>query len=321
LRTKDGRRKILGSNGRNIPKRCTGTNMLDTNEKTVCLRPKTPEPPKRLVVPHGAWDCHAHVIGVPPAYPYVEARHYTPHPASPEDFLTVLDAEGIRHGVVVQVSVHGTDNRYLVEALRRHRAKLFGVAVIDTSTPDNALAEMKEVGVVGIRLLGADGGVGTSDLERLDARCAELGWHIQLCVKGERYPDLLPRLLKLRAPLVIDHMGWFNVEETVQGLSFQAVLDVLRRTDSWLKMAGGFRLSKRGAPYLDTVPFMKELIATAPERLVWGSDWPHVGIVDQNRMPQYGDLLDVLSQATDDDETIKKILIHNPSRLYGRRLS
>jgi 2-pyrone-4,6-dicarboxylate lactonase len=293
--------------------------MLETHDDGNCLPPRPPLKPKKLVVPEGSWDCHAHVIGEPPEFPFVETRHYTPHPVTPAKFSAVLDAEGFRYGVAVQISVHGTDNRYLIEALQQYPDRLRGIAVIDSSTPDQVLAEMKGAGVVGIRLLEAKGGVGTTDLERLDARCAELGWHIQLCVEGRRYPDLLPRLLKLRAPLVIDHMGWFEVEETVAGPSFQAVLQVLKSMDAWLKMSGGFRLSKQGAPYRDTVPFMKRLIEAAPDRLVWGSDWPHVAIVDENKMPQYGDLLDLISDASDDQTVVNKLLVQNPAVLYGRK--
>ena len=291
--------------------------MLEDNQNKICVGPRPAAKPRKLVVPEGAWDCHAHVIGTPPAYPYSESRHYNPYPVTPEDFLATLDAEGFRHGVAVQVSVHGTDNSYLLKALQKYPERLKGVAVIDRSTPDRVLAELKAAGVVGIRLLEASGGVGTTDLEALDARCAELSWHIQLCVPGIRYPELLPRLLKMRSPLVVDHMGWFDVTQGVTGPGFQAVLHVMRTMDAWLKTSGGFRLSRQDAPYLDTVPFMQALLDAVPDRLVWGSDWPHVNIVDLAKMPQYGDLLDLIAEATDDGTLIRKLLIDNPLSLYG----
>jgi 2-pyrone-4,6-dicarboxylate lactonase len=295
--------------------------MLGTEAGRICLPPKPPTPPKYLAVPNCAWDCHAHVIGQPPRYPFIASRRYTPMPAPVQDFIAVLDMQGIRYGVAVQVSVHGDDNGYLLKALRENRDRLVGVAVIDETTPDRTLIDMKAAGIAGIRLLEAEGGIGTDGLERLDARCAELGWHIQLCTRGHRYPDLLPRLVKLRSPLVIDHMGWFSVEETVSGAGFQAVLEILRDANSWVKISGGFRLSKQGVPYLDTVPFMKVLLNAAPNRLIWGSDWPHVGIVEESAMPQYGDLLDIMSMMTGDETLVSKIFVNNPAKLYGHALA
>jgi 2-pyrone-4,6-dicarboxylate lactonase len=285
--------------------------------KPVCLPPEPTRKPSELVIPENAWDCHAHVIGKPPSYPYAEPNDYTPYPVSPADFIGAFESAGIHYGVLVQVVAHGSDNRYLLKALRQFPEKLTGIAVIDATTTEADLADLKEAGVVGIRQFeGGARGAGLADLERMADRCAEIGWHIQLSVLGHRYPELLPRLRRLRAPLVIDHMGWFSVAETPAGPGFQAVSELLRSTDCWLKLSGAFRLSKQGSPYLDTVPYIKELIAIAPNRTVWGSDWPYVGIAEREKMPQYADLLDLLALATSDQAVIRKIFVDNPRQLY-----
>ncbi len=282
-----------------------------------CLPPKPVTRPERLVMPAEAWDCHFHVIGLPPDYPLVEPRHYTPHEITPAAAISVFDSVGIRYGTAVQVSVHGTDNRRLLGALKAYPTRLKGVAVIDTDASDRALAELKAAGVVGLRLLDMKGGVGVSRLEALARRCREMGWHIQLCLHGSAYPNLVDRLCALPVPIVIDHMGWFVPGEGVDGAGFQAVMHLLRNADCWVKLSGPFRLSAGGPPYADVFAFVQRLIEAAPDRLVWGSDWPHVGITQPEKMPQYGDLLDFVAAAVPDTDMQRRIFCANPARLYG----
>lgn len=284
-----------------------------------CLPPRPASAPKRIEVPGGAWETHAHVIGPAAEYPFVPGRHFNPPPASPADFVAMLDKVGIQYGVVVQVSVHGTDNRFLLQALRQYPDRLRGVAVIDPAISDKEVAVLKDAGVRGIRILDiVGGGVGLQNLELLADRCAEVGWHIQVATRGETYPGIVDRLLKLRAPFIIDHMGWCAAKNGVDSAQFQAVLRIVRNTDCYVKLSGGFRLSAEPYPFRDIIPFARALIEAAPDRMVWGSDWPHVGLYDQAAVPDVGNIFDGLVDYTDDTEQQRKILVTNPARFYGK---
>ena len=283
-----------------------------------CLAPLPASAPVRFTPHAGGWDTHVHMIGLPEHYPMVANRHYDPPPVGVDDFIRMLDCAGLRYGLLVQVSVHGTDNRLVLEALRARPDRLRGVAVIDADTPDSDLAELKAAGVVGTRIQTvAGGGVGPEHIDAVAARCAELGWHLQLCLKGDEFPALMPKLLKLTIPFVIDHMGWFDIAKGFGGEGFQSVLHLARNADCMVKILGPFRRSAGSAPWTDTLPYARALIEAAPERMVWGSDWPHVGIFETGRLPQYGMLLDWLYETTSDPVLLRKILVENPARFYG----
>lgn len=283
-----------------------------------CLPPGPTRPPQRLVVPSGAWDTHAHVIGGGAGHPFVAQRGYTPPSAGVDDFLAMLDTVGIQYGVVVQISVHGSDNRLLVESLLACPQRLRGVAVIDAATTARELAAMKEAGVTGIRINELfSGGSGAGALRELAARCADLGWHIDLALHGARLRELAPVLAGLKVPLVIDHMGWCAAQAGTAQADFQAVLSLVRDTGCWVKLSGAYRMSAMPAPYPDTVAFARALVEVAPDRMIWGSDWPHVALFESASMPQPGALLDVLHDQLQDAALERAVLVDNPARLYG----
>lgn len=283
-----------------------------------CLPPIPASAPLRIRVPVGAWDTHAHVIGSAPDYPLVPGRHFNPPPASASDFLSMLSRIGITYGVLVQGSVHGTDNQLLLEALRTYPHRLKGVAVIDEATSDREIAELKAAGTTGIRLLDiVGGGVGLASLERLADRCAEVGWHIQLGIKGEVYPSIVERVVRLPVPVVLDHMGWFPVRHGLQGPEFKAIMAIVRNAQCFVKLSGAFRLSAGGPPYADTFAFARALMEAAPDRMVWGSDWPHVGLYQPEARPDVGGLLDWLADTLPNPEDQRRVLVENPAALYG----
>lgn len=283
--------------------------------------PRCPPPdprPRRpsLRVPKGACDCHAHVIGDGVRHPFVAARSYTPPEATEASYLAMHDALGVERGVLVQVSVHGTDNRLLAQTLKRHRSRLRGVAVVAPDVADAELEALVEAGVRGLRLnVVFGGGVGFDALETLAARAAPLGLHLELLLDVRALPPLVPRLLRLEVPFAIDHMGLMPAAETTAHPGFQALLGLLRDARAWVKLSGSDRTSSTGGAYDDTVPFAHALVERAPERLVWGSDWPHVAL--PGRMPNDGDLLDLLGRWVPDERTRNAILVDNPQRLYG----
>ncbi|MCJ2013149.1 amidohydrolase family protein [Methylobacterium sp. J-076] len=274
-----------------------------------------PAGPTRFAVPPGAIDTHAHVIGLPPAYPLVAERSYTPPAAPAERYLGMLDATGMAHGVLVQVSVHGTDNRLMVETLRANRARLRGIAVIPLGLPEGELAALKEAGVVGLRLnVLFGGGVGLDQLERYGALAREMGWHLQFLFDARDLPAITPVLARLPVPLVFDHMGHMPASAGVDHPGFQALLGLVR-DGSYVKLSGAFRVSVAGPPYADTIPFARALNEAAPERCLWGSDWPHVAAWDGP--PKLSTLLDLMAEWVPDEARRRMLFVDNPARLYG----
>lgn len=269
-----------------------------------------PAPPKRFVVPNGAVDTHAHVIGST----YIANRSYTPRPASAEDYLHMLDAVGMTYGVLVQVSVHGVDNQLMRDTVAAHSDRLRGIAVVEPDVSETTLAALKRAGVVGLRLnTTTGGGVGIANLERYAAICEELDWHLQFLVEPEQLADLIPKVAALRVPAVFDHMGYVHAGPGMSEAR-QALLQLVNE-GAWVKLSGAFRLSRSGPPYADTVELVSQLAAVAPERCLWGSDWPHVKF--RGAMPNPGDLLDLLAACVPDAALRQAILVDNPRRLYG----
>jgi len=287
------------------------------NAETICLPPLAQIAPASFVVPEGACDSHAHVISADrAAYPMVGHRAFTPPPAPEDAYLAMLAATGMGRGVLIQVSVYGTDNSYLLDVLRRHPDRLRGVVVVDATISDQALQEMHELGVRGVRLnVLVSGGVGFDALETLAARVAPLGWHIQLFMNVQDLPALLPRMKRLPCPCVVDHIGHMPAGSTVAAPGFQALLRMAGDRGWWVKLSGAFRISNDHAQYCDVTPLVHELIRVVPDRLVWGSDWPHVGL--NAHMPDTGVLRNLLPIWAPDSDLRQRILVANPAALYG----
>jgi len=287
-----------------------------TKEALACPGPQfTQRGPTRFVVPPGAVDTHAHVIGWPPDYPFVPVRSYTPPAATAERYIAMLDATGMTYGVLTQVSVHGTDNRLLVETLRAHRQRLRGIGVIALDCPERERAALKEAGVVGLRInVLYGGGVGFEQVEDYAALCREMGWHLQFLVDARQLPALASRLSKLPVPFLVDHMGHFPTSCGVDDEGFQTLVSLVR-DGAWVRLSGAYRLTDEGRPYRGTIPFARKLIEAAPDRCVWGSDWPHVANWDV--MMGVSDLLDLLADWVPDETLRDRILVDNPQRLFG----
>lgn len=274
-----------------------------------------PGGPTRYALPPGAVDTHAHVIGLPPAYPLVAERSYTPPAAPAERYLAMLDATGMAHGVLVQVSVHGTDNRLMVETLQANRQRLRGIAVIPLGLPDAELAALKEAGVTGLRLnVLFGGGVGLDQVESYGALAREMGWHLQFLLDARHLPEMAGTLARLPVPLVFDHMGHMPASAGVTHPGFQTLLGLVR-DGNYVKLSGAFRVSDTGVPYTDTIPLARGLNDAAPERCLWGSDWPHVAAWDGP--PKLPALLDLMAEWVPDEERRRLLFVENPKRLYG----
>ncbi len=275
-----------------------------------------PHPPAFRVPPH-ACDTHAHVIADPALYPYVAERSYTPALAGLGSYLALLSALRLDRGVVIQPSIYGTDNRLLLDVLAAHPSRLRGVAVVDPdAVSDDELQRLDAAGVRGARLnlLYPGAGYAIDRLETLAARIAPLGWHLQLLIKGSAIPALAARLRRLPVACVFDHLAHLPVDFGPGDEAVPALLALLEAGRTYVKLSGANRVSLAGPPYADTRALASLFARVAPERCLWGSDWPHVAMSEP--MLNTGDLFNLLPLWVPDEAARHRILVDNPSRLY-----
>ena len=291
--------------------------LVDGNSIPNCQGPNpdpgTPSP----ATPAEAWDCHAHIFGPVEQYPFTPKRSYTPPEANLAAYRRMLAALGIAHAVIVQPSVYGTDNRCTYEAVVAAGGEWRGVAVVDPSVSDQELERLHAGGFRGVRVnvLFKGGGLALDALERLASKVAQLGWHVQLLLDGRDLVELAPRLRRLPAPIVVDHMGHMPTSVGVQHPGFQTLLQLVREGRCWVKLSGAYRLSAQPYPYPDVLLFARALIEADACRMVWGSDWPHPAV--SVPIPKDVELLDLLAAWAPAEDTRHHILSENPARLYG----
>ena len=289
---------------------------MQNAEPAQCAGPQLNVKKPRLALPPNAADCHCHVFGPRERYPWTENRLYTPPPVGLNDYLTMLDATGLSRGVLVQTGLYGTDNRFLVDSLNAHPRRLRGIALIDESFTDRQLRDLADSGVRGFRVnRTARTGLEFDVARRLAERTRELGWHVQFLLDVEDHPDLDSFLGSFATEVVIDHMGRPDPRRGVAGPGFQALIRLLKSGRGWAKLSAPYRTSQRPPPYADMTPFARALVEAAPDRLVWGSDWPHVLL--ESEMPNDGDLVDQLAVWVPDETARQRILVGNAERLYG----
>jgi 2-pyrone-4,6-dicarboxylate lactonase len=292
--------------------------MTPPNAEAPPVPPPCPSPSRpRLAMPPGAWDCHCHVFGPTDRYPYWPDRSYTPPAAPLARYLGLLDLLGVEHGVLVQPSVYGTDNRMLVDSLKAEPRRLRGVAVIDATIHDRELEAMHDAGVRGVRVnLLFRGGVSFAAAEAIADRIRPLGWHIQFLLDISQTPDLRRAVQRLRLPVVIDHMGHFPASQGVTAPAFRELLAMLAAGEAWVKLSAPYLFTRQpGMPYADVAPIARALVETAPGRCVWGTDWPHPA--NKLAMPDDGPLTDLLGEWVPDEAVRRRILVENPKGLYG----
>ncbi len=227
----------------------------------------------------------------------------------------MAEAVGIGRMVVVQASVYGTHNEVTLDAVRQfglHRAR--AVVVIDDSFDDAALRSMHDAGVRGVRFNMVSGnGTPEDQLEALARRLAPLGWHIQIYAEGDKLAEIAPQLAKLPVEVVIDHCGGVKAALGLGHPQFVALLRLLESGRAWIKLSS-YRASSAGAPWTDVAPNVRALAVAAPERCVWGTDWPHPGM---DPSPEAGALFDQFVAWVPDAAVRRRILVANPARLYG----
>jgi predicted TIM-barrel fold metal-dependent hydrolase len=282
---------------------------------------KAPDPDTRkpgIELPPGACDSHCHIFGPGHKFPYAEGRSYTPPDAPVENFRKMQNVLGFERAVIVQAGCHGTDNAAMLDAIASSDGRYRGVAMVDDGYTDAELERLHEGGVRGVRFsfarhLGRDPDFDA--VKRTAARIAPLGWHIVLYLEPEdvvEFADLLP---SFALPVVIDHMGRVKTGGGLDQEAFKLLLGFIRGEDFWVKLSCAERNSTAGPPYTDAVPFAQALIAASPDRVLWGTDWPHPNT--EGPMPNDGDLVDLFALHAPDAALRKQILVDNPARLYG----
>ena len=275
-----------------------------------------PDPGKpRLAIPPGSCDCHAHIFGPPDKYPFTPNRSYTPPEAGIEAYRRMLAALGFERAVIVQPSVYGIDNRCTRDAVVASGGKWRGVAVVEPCVTESRLDELHADGFRGVRInLLFKGGLQMDALEQIARSIQPLGWHVQLLLDARDLPQLAERLRELPVDFVVDHMGHMPAALGTAHPGFQTLLELLRGGRCWVKLSGAYRISAQPQPYDEAVAFARALVETAPDKLVFGTDWPHPSI--KVPMPQDASLLDLLPAWVPDEATRRKILVDNPARLY-----
>ncbi len=284
-----------------------------------CPAPDYDTRPPKIKPPPGACCTQAHVFGPADRFPYSEGRGYTPPDAGIETYLNLLDILGLDRGVIVHGSAHGSDNRASLDGIARAPDRLRGIAVVDPEISDAALEELDAGGMRGIRLSTMlKGGVGSEQLAPMADKIRGLGWHIVLHVNDSKeIAELNSTLRNLPVPIVIDHLSRVRGGQGVDYVGFQALLRLMRETDHvWGKISSWYRLTDIGPPYDDMTPIARAMIAARPDRVIWGTNWPHPILWD-HLMPNDGDLFNQFMDWAADDATRHQILVDNPAALYG----
>ncbi|MCV0394520.1 MAG: amidohydrolase family protein [Rhizobiaceae bacterium] len=275
--------------------------------------PKTPD----IELPANACDAHCHVFGPAARFPFASERTYTPVDAPKEKLFALHRMLGVERAVLVQASCHGFDNSAMLDGMDASGGSYRGVCMVKADVPDEELQRLHDHGVRGARFnfvahLGKDADIDA--VRRVVDRIGPLGWHAVVHFDADRLETLAPVLQSLPITMVIDHMGRVDASQGVDQPAFRMLIDLLEDERFWVKVCGSERISRAGPPFADAVPFARMLIERFPDRVLWGTDWPHPNI--GKHMPDDGALVDLLEKMAPDQRKLEKLLVANPTRLY-----
>jgi 2-pyrone-4,6-dicarboxylate lactonase len=290
-----------------------------------CMPPDPNTRKPSFTPPANSCDTHFHIFGPPETFPFLSTHEYTPPAAPLEHYLKMTEVIGTQRGVVVQPSVHGLDNAATLDAIANSGGRFRGVGRIDDKTPKSELQKLHEGGVRGVRFNLLDRPRGNVRLEVLD-RCVEhiveFGWSVDLHIDTKNLLEQENRIRSMPIPVVIDHIARVKPAEGLTQPAFQLLLDLLKGKHVWVKVSGADKIcnakvhSYFGLPFIEVIPFARAVIAAAPDRIIWGTDWPHSNNFALGHTPNDGDLLDLLAAFAPDEQVRKKILVENPAALY-----
>lgn len=271
-----------------------------------------------VALPRGATDCHCHVFGPQAVFPYVETSSFKPADAPKEALFALHDQMGIERCVIVQSGCHGTDNRVVADAIAARPGRYLGVALTAPDADDRQLTILDGQGFRGVRfnyMRHLAPGADASQLRALAPRLAKLGWHLQIHMEDTLIAEMTPVLAQLPVPVVIDHFGRIDASRGRDQTEYDALLRLLDHDHIWCKVSGIERASRQDAPYADAVPFAREIVERHPDRVLWGTDWPHPNF--RADPPDDGDLFDLLPRIAPTPGLMQALLVDNPTAFYG----
>jgi 2-pyrone-4,6-dicarboxylate lactonase len=277
-----------------------------------------PHPRKpKLKAPPGACDTHIHLFGPAEKYPFALDSPYTSRDALPETFIALQNTLGMSTAVIVSPGGYGRDYSLLADVLAKYPDRFRGIALLRDDTPTSEIARLSRLGVRGMRMMSAKRGQHVPNYSKeIAARVHEHGWHIQFYPHGTDIVEYADKLLALPNTIVLDHFASIPAAGGVDQPAVKAVLKMLDSGRVWLKLSGPMRCTAEPPPYPSVTPLAHVFAKHAPERMVWGSDWPHVNL-DGMVMPNDGDLLDLMVEWVPDEAVRSRILTQNANKLYG----
>jgi 2-pyrone-4,6-dicarboxylate lactonase len=278
--------------------------------------PRTPQ----LRLPRLACDTVCHVIGPRDRFAFSPDRKYDVPDAPFEELWRLHKILGIDRAVLVQATVHGSDNSAMVNALERSDGAYRGVAIVDDTVSETEIERLHRAGVCGVRfnfvrMLG--GPPEPAVFDRIVDRIAPFGWHVALHVGGDDLIEHAARLRRLQVPAVVEHLGRVDIAQGLDQQPFRLMLDLAKSDGIWIKIDMGDRLSVAGPPYRDVVPFVHAIMDNCAERVLWGTDWPHPMYQPDKPMPNDGDLVDLLAAYLPDPAQREAVLVKNPAAFYS----
>lgn len=269
-----------------------------------------------IKLPPGACDAHCHVFGPGDRFPYHPNRSYTPPDAGKETLKKLHDHLGIERAVIVHASCHGSYMEATLDAIAWSNGKYRGTSIVEPDITDAQLQKYHEGGIRAVRfnfVKHLESVPEPAEVRRMAERIKAMGWHLVVHLDAEDIVELAPLLLGLPIPFVIDHMARVKAAEGLDQPAFKQLLDLMKEEKAWVKVTGPERISTQGPPFTDAIPFAQALIKAAPDRVLWGTDFPHPNV---RHMPNDGHLVNLLGMMAPDPQTLKTIVVDNPTKLY-----
>jgi 2-pyrone-4,6-dicarboxylate lactonase len=291
-----------------------------------CMPPDPNTRRASFVPPPHSCDTHFHIFGPPEEFSFAPTRQYSPPAAPLEHYLNMAAVIGIERGVVVQPSVHGLDNSVTLNAIERSGGRFRGVARVDDKTTPAELRRLHEGGIRGVRfnlLNRPRGNVALDVFDRVVERIVEFGWSIDLHIDPKNLLEQEKRIRSLPMAVVFDHLARIDPAAGLKQPAFKLLLDLMKQDRFWVKVSGADKICHTGVDaylgvsYIEVIPFARAVIEVAPDRVIWGTDWPHSNNFAPGQTPNDGDLLDLLLEFAPDEKVRRKILVDNPAVLYG----
>ncbi|HTS41100.1 MAG TPA: amidohydrolase family protein [Xanthobacteraceae bacterium] len=280
------------------------------------LNPNRP----KLRLPPGSWDTHCHVLGPTEKFPYAATAPINFVDAPKEKLFALHAMLGIERCVIVHTATHGFDLRVTEDALAAKGGSYLGVALLPTTVSDGDLRRLDRLGFRGVRYNFMPHLHRDYTFEQVMAfvpRLAAIDWHLQIHMDGALLPDMAPALARSPVPVVIDHIGRVDAGLGFEQASFQSLLRLMQNDKFWVKVSGCDRITRAGPPYADAIPFARKLVSEFPDRVVWGTDWPHPH--HKGPIPDDGQMVDIIGEMAPSDDLRRKLMVDNPCRLYEKQ--